>query len=90
MQAAERNAAALAGLELAIVLAMISAVVSELLGAVAGLGYRILTFNTNLDMAGEFAALIVLSFTGFSLHAIVKYVGRRVIFWGRAREGSTN
>jgi NitT/TauT family transport system permease protein len=79
-----------AGLELSIVLAIIAAVVSEFLGAVGGLGYRILTFNTNLDMAGQFAALILLSLTGFILHAIVKYIGNRVVFWGRAREGSTH
>ena len=79
-----------AGLELAIVLAVIAAVVSEFLGAVGGLGYRILTFNTNLDMAGQFAALILLSVTGFILHAIIKHVGNRVVFWGRAKEGSTN
>jgi NitT/TauT family transport system permease protein len=75
-----------AGLELAIVMAMISAVVSELLGSVGGLGYRILTFNTNLDMAGQFACLILLSMTGFTLHSIVKFVGNRMIFWGRARD----
>src|SRR5271168_90966 len=77
-----------AGLELAIVLAIIAAVVSEFLGAVGGLGYRILTYNTNLDMAGEFAALAVLSVTGFVLHAIVRMVGQRVVFWGRHRDGA--
>lgn len=79
-----------AGLELAIVLAMIAAVVSEFLGAVGGLGYRILTFNTNLDMAGQFAAIIVLSITGYLLHFIVKQIGQRVVFWGRAKQGSTS
>jgi NitT/TauT family transport system permease protein len=77
-----------AGLELAIVLAMIAAVVAEFLGAVGGLGYRILTYNTNLDMAGEFAALTVLSVTGFVLHAIVRMVGQRLVFWGRHPDGA--
>jgi NitT/TauT family transport system permease protein len=77
-----------AGLELAIVLAIIAAVVSEFLGAVGGLGYRILTYNTNLDMAGEFAALTVLSVTGFLLHAIVRILGQRLVFWGRHRDGA--
>jgi NitT/TauT family transport system permease protein len=77
-----------AGLELAIVLAIIAAVVSEFLGAVGGLGYRILTYNTNLDMAGEFAALTVLSVTGFVLHAIVRALGQRLVFWGRHRDGA--
>jgi NitT/TauT family transport system permease protein len=77
-----------AGLELAIVLAMMAAVVSEFLGAVGGLGYRILVYNTNLDMAGEFAALMVLSVTGFVLHGIVRMVGQRVVFWGRHADGA--
>ena len=77
-----------AGLELAIVLAVIAAVVSEFVGAVGGLGYRILTYNTNLDMAGEFAALAVLSLTGFVLHAIVRLVGRRLVFWGHHPDGA--
>jgi NitT/TauT family transport system permease protein len=77
-----------AGLELAIVLAVIAAVVSEFLGAVGGLGYRILTYNTNLDMAGEFAALTVLSVTGFVLHGIVRMVGQRLVFWGRHPDGA--
>lgn len=77
-----------AGLELGIVLAIIAAVVAEFLGAVGGLGYRILTYNTNLDMAGEFAALAVLSLTGFALHAIVRLVGQRVVFWGRQPDGA--
>jgi NitT/TauT family transport system permease protein len=77
-----------AGLELAIVLAIIAAVVAEFLGAVGGLGYRILTYNTNLDMAGEFAALAVLSVTGFLLHALVRIVGQRVVFWGRQPDGA--
>ena len=77
-----------AGLELAIVLAIVAAIVSEFLGAVGGLGYRILTYNTNLDMAGEFAALAVLSMTGFVLHAMVRLVGQRLVFWGHAPDGA--
>jgi NitT/TauT family transport system permease protein len=77
-----------AGLELAIVLAIIAAVVSEFLGAVGGLGYRILTDNTDLDMAGEFAALAVLSLTGFVLHGFVRLVGQRLVFWGRHPDGA--
>jgi NitT/TauT family transport system permease protein len=77
-----------AGLELAIVLAIIAAVVSEFLGAVGGLGYRILTYNTNLDMAGEFAALAVLSLTGFVLHAMVRLLGQRLVFWGHQPDGA--
>lgn len=78
-----------AGLELAIILSLIMAVVSEYLGALGGLGYRILTFNINLDMAGQFAAILVLSVTGYVLYLIVHLIGQRVVFWGRAKEGSS-
>lgn len=78
-----------AGLELGIVLSMISAVVAEFLGSLGGLGYRILTYNTSLDMAGQFAAIAVLSVTGYLLHTIVRLIGQRVVFWGRAKEGAT-
>lgn len=80
-----------AGLELAIMLGLLGAVVSEFLGSTGGLGYRILVLNTNLDMAGQFAALVVLAATGFTLHSAVRQVGRRVVFWGRAAsDGAIN
>ena len=41
-------------------------------------------------MAGEFAALSVLSVTGYVLHSIVRFIGHRIVFWGRAKEGGTN
>jgi hypothetical protein len=31
----------------------------------------------------------VLSATGYILHAIVRLVGQKVVFWGRAKEGTT-
>ena len=79
------------GLDPAIVLAVFcGAVVSEFLGAVGGLGCRIAAYNTNLpDMAGEFAALAVLSLTGFVLRAMVRLLGQRLIFWGHQPDGST-
>ena len=77
-----------AGLELGIVLAMIAAVVAEYLGAVGGLGYRILSYNTNLDMASEIAALMVLSAASFVLHAIVRQDRPARGVLGHARDGS--
>lgn len=75
-----------AGLELAIVFSLISAIVSEFLGSTAGLGYRIMVFNTDLNMAGQFAALIVLSATGFVLHRFVKIASKYAIYWGNPRK----
>ncbi|HJU17156.1 MAG TPA: ABC transporter permease [Stellaceae bacterium] len=72
------------GLEIATVFAVIGAVVGEFVGAQAGLGYLITTLNFNLDVPGVFAVLIVLSLLGIILHAIVRGIGRRLVFWIRS------
>jgi NitT/TauT family transport system permease protein len=69
------------GLDVAIVLSVIGAIVGEFVGAKAGLGYLILQKNFNLDMAGTFAILIILSAIGVGLHALVSLVRRHVVFW---------
>jgi NitT/TauT family transport system permease protein len=71
------------GLEIAAVFAVIGAVVGEFVGAQAGLGYLITTLNFNIDVPGVFAVLIVLSLLGILLHAVVRGIGRRLVFWIR-------
>lgn len=70
-----------AGLDIGIVLAVIGAIVGEFVGAQAGLGYLILQRNFSMDAAGMFAILIVLSVIGIVLHAAMRFLARRVIFW---------
>jgi NitT/TauT family transport system permease protein len=69
------------GLDVAIVLAVIGAIVGEFVGAQAGLGYLILQRDFNLDMAGVFAILLILSVLGIGLHSLVTMLQRRVVFW---------
>lgn len=70
-----------AGLDIGIVLAVIGAIVGEFVGAQAGLGYLILQRNFSMDTSGVFAILIVLSLIGIGLHAVVRRISRRMIFW---------
>ena len=77
-----------AGIEIASVLAVIGAVVGEFVGAQQGLGYLITTLNFNMDVAGVFAALIVLSAIGLILHALVRAAGRRLVFWQSTSESN--
>ena len=70
-----------AGLEAGIVLSVIGAIVGEFVGASVGLGYLIMLYNTNLNIAGVFAVLVVLSAVGLALHAAVVYCRRRIVFW---------
>jgi len=69
------------GLDVAVVLSVIGAIVGEFVGAQAGLGYLILQRNFNMDMAGVFAILVILSAMGIGLHMLVNAVQRRVVFW---------
>ncbi|APH71673.1 ABC transporter permease [Aquibium oceanicum] len=70
-----------AGLDIAVVLAVIGAIVGEFIGSQAGLGNILLQKNFTMDTAGSFAVLIVLSAIGIVLHKIVETIRKRVIFW---------
>lgn len=73
-----------AGIEIASVFAVIGALVGEFVGSQAGLGHLIMVLNFNIDVAGVFAVLVVLSIFGTVLHSLVKFVGRRCVFWIRS------
>jgi NitT/TauT family transport system permease protein len=75
-----------AGLEIAAVLAVIGAIVGEFVGAQVGLGYLIVALNFNLDIAGVFAVLIVLSVIGLVLHGLMRVAARYYIFWIRRND----
>jgi NitT/TauT family transport system permease protein len=72
-----------AGLEIAAVFAVIGAIVGEFVGAQSGLGYLITVWNYQLDVAGVFTILIVLSVIGLVLHGLVTVAARRTVFWIR-------
>lgn len=75
------------GLDIAVVLSVIGAIVGEFVGARAGLGYLILQMNFNFNIAGVFAILIILSMIGVGLHLVVVAIQRRVLFWTDAHSG---
>lgn len=70
-----------AGLDTAIVLALLGAVVGEFMGATAGLGNQMLIFNAQLDIASSFAVLVLLSACGLALHFAVALSRRWIVFW---------
>jgi NitT/TauT family transport system permease protein len=73
-----------AGLDIGIVLAVIGALVGEFVGAQSGLGYLIMQRNSSLDTAGVFSLLVVLSVIGIGLHALMKLIARKVVFWAES------
>jgi NitT/TauT family transport system permease protein len=70
-----------AGLNIGLVLAVLGAIVGEFVGAKAGLGYLIVQMNFNLDVAGIFAALLLLGVMGIVLDILSQYLRRRIVFW---------
>lgn len=70
-----------AGLDVGIVLSVIGTIVGEFVGTTTGLGRVLLDYNFAFDIAGVFATLVVLSLMGVLLHALLRAVQRRVIFW---------
>ena len=70
-----------AGLNIGIVLSVLGAIVGEFIGSKAGLGYLIIQMNYSMDVAGVFAALVVLGVMGMTFNLVAQYARRKIIFW---------
>jgi NitT/TauT family transport system permease protein len=70
-----------AGLEIAMIFALIGAIVAEFVGAQSGLGMLMQSMNFTMDVAGQFSVLIILSMLGLLLNSLVTEARRRVLFW---------
>ena len=53
----------------------------EFVGANRGLGFLIFQANYQLDIAGAFSLFAVLSAMGIALHAGLRWLERRCVFW---------
>ena len=80
----------MAGLEVAMVFALVGAIVAEFVGAEAGLGMLIQSRNFSMDVAGEFAILFILAVMGLLLNAALVSVRRRVLFWDPSQKAAAN
>jgi NitT/TauT family transport system permease protein len=70
-----------AGLDMAVVYALLGAIVAEFLGAQQGMGVVITQAQAVSDVAGVFAALIILGALGIALHSSVRRLEHRVVHW---------
>ena len=73
----------MAGLEIAMALSLIGTVVTEFLGADAGLGMLMQSMNFMMDVAGSFSVLIILAVVGLVLNQTIIALRNRVLFWER-------
>jgi NitT/TauT family transport system permease protein len=71
----------MAGLEVAMILALIGAIVAEFVGATQGLGVLMESLNFSADVAGVFSILFILSMLGLLLNQTIAALRRRVLFW---------
>jgi NitT/TauT family transport system permease protein len=70
-----------AGLNVAIVFSITGALVGEFIGADRGLGNMLMQLNFNMDISGMFGILLVLALMGISLHGMIRFFHRRLVFW---------
>jgi len=70
-----------AGFKVATSLAVIGAVVAEFVGADGGLGYVMMIANADLNIARQFAAIVLLSMIGMIFFWIIEWVERIVLPW---------
>ena len=70
-----------AGLNIGLVLAVLGAIVGEFVGAKGGLGYLIVQMNFNLEVAGIFAALLLMGIMGIALNFLSQFLRRKIVFW---------
>jgi NitT/TauT family transport system permease protein len=80
----------MAGLEVAMVFALVGAIVAEFVGAEAGLGMLIQSRNYSMDVAGEFAILFILAGMGLLLNSLLVLVRKRVLFWDPSQKTAVN
>jgi NitT/TauT family transport system permease protein len=70
------------GAKIAVTLAVIGAVIGEFIGSNEGLGYLLLTANSQINTPLAWAALVVLSILGVALYGAVVIAERIVMPWG--------
>ncbi|MBC7575949.1 ABC transporter permease [Tardiphaga sp.] len=68
-------------LKVAITLAFVGTVVSETLGANAGLGYLIALEGSSFRMANVYAALLLLAFEGVLMYAVFAWIEQHFTKW---------
>ena len=71
----------LAGLDLSLVHSLVGAIVAEFVSGQAGLGVRLLTYNSQVDVTGSFAVIIVLCLIGVICHSLLVVVRRKSLSW---------
>ena len=71
----------MAGVKLCWTLAVLGVIVGEFVGASAGIGYLIYAMNFQLDIAGVFSLIILLSVFTLVVYQLIEWLESRIVFW---------
>ncbi|WP_127145804.1 ABC transporter permease [Pelagibacterium montanilacus] len=71
----------MAGVKLCWTLAVLGVIVGEFVGASAGIGYLIYAMNFQLDIAGVFSLIILLSLFTVVVYQLIEWLESRIVFW---------
>jgi NitT/TauT family transport system permease protein len=74
-----------AGSETASVLVAVGVIIGEFTAGNDGLGYLVVVAQESYDLATVFALVTVIAVMGILLNGLVLLLGRRLVFWGRAK-----
>ncbi len=70
-----------AGLRIALPIALVIAILTEMIGATEGLGYLIAYASASLSRAQVFAGVLAIAVLGFALDRALAAARRRLVFW---------
>ncbi|WP_158882068.1 ABC transporter permease [Amycolatopsis anabasis] len=76
-----------AGLRLSLSISLILMVVSELVGALNGIGYALISAQRQFDFPTMWSWIVLLGVLGFGLNSLLLLVEHRVLGWQPARNG---
>jgi len=76
----------LAGANIGIIFAILAVIVGEFLGANRGMGFLIVNQSSQMDTAGVFANVLLLSAAGITFHYAIQYLRTRLLFWSGGSE----
>lgn len=69
------------GLRIAIAIALILTVISEMIGATSGIGYFILESQRTLHVTRMYAGILVLALTGYAINRVFLLIDERIMAW---------